>query len=222
MDLNEYFPTLKYGCPARVPPLPVTTVLQPIVDFDTDERKKPALTSALKAGWICFGLGLAVAWIFPPAFLFYSIALILAVVAMCMHQVNKGLALLLSTFIGMGTSAMISFFLAVGLFAAAVGPAVAKANKEMERQREVERQLIVTQEKALSQLNQAFTNPPATRFQVPHATPIPIQSMNKRQMFDEIARIEKEKRDLRRIGRDVPLETEDYLEKLKTALDAGS
>jgi len=41
-------------------------------------------------------------------------------------------------------------------------------------------------------------------------------------LFDEIARIEKEKRDLRRFGRDIPLATEDYLEKLKTALDAGN
>jgi hypothetical protein len=128
-DVNEYFPMLKYNCPAPIPALPVERELHPAFDLGRDERNKPALTSAMKAGWICFALGLALAWIFPPAFFFYSIALILAVVAMCTHQVNKGLALLLSTFAAMGASALVAFLLAVGLFAAAAAPIIAKANR---------------------------------------------------------------------------------------------
>lgn len=223
-DVNEFFPTLKYGSPTAVPP-PVRSIRvdpDPVVDFNRDERNKPALTSSLKAGWICFGLGLAIAWIFPPAFFFYSVALIMAVVAMCTHQINKGIILLLSSFVGMGTSAMISMFLAIGLFAAAAAPGIAKANKQLEQAQQQQAQLVAAQQRAITSLNQAIMRPAATPFPVRQSTPMPINAMSKRQLFDEIARIEKEKRDLRKFGRDVPLVTEDYLEKLKTALDAGS
>ena len=223
-DVNEFFPTLKYGCPATPPDLPVHVERLPTIDLDRDERKRPALTSALKAGWICFGLGLAVAWIFPPAFFFYSVALIMAVVAMCTHQVNKGLILLLSSFVGMGTSAMISFFLAIGLFAAATAPAIARAQKHIERQQEAEHRLMESQQKALASINRAFSQPP------PHLppviarqpTPTPIQQMSKRQLFEEIERVERQQRELRSTGQDLPLSTVDYLEKLRTALDAGA
>ncbi len=219
-DVNEFFPTLKYGCAVTPPELPAGVDRRPTIDLDRDERHKPAMTSSLKAGWICFGLGLLVAWIFPPAFIFYSIALIMAVVAMCTHQVNKGLALLLSSFIGMGTSAMISFFLAVGLFAAAAAPVVAKVNKDIERQREAQRQLMEPQRKALASLNKVFTQPAPLVPRQP--TPTPIRQMSKRQLFEEIERVEKQQRNLRSAGQDLPLSTVDYLEKLRTALDSGT
>jgi hypothetical protein len=220
-DVNEFFPLLKYqvvGAPIGINELP-----EPAhhVDFDQDKRQKPALTSSLKAGWICFGLALAVAWIFPPAFIFYSVALVLAVIAMATHQVSKGLALLLTTFVGMGASAILSFFLAVGLFTAAAASSVAKKNTEIEASHQRQRDLFVAQHRALASLNQSLAHPPAS-LAVRQATPIPIQNMSKRQLFDEIARIERERRDLRRTGRDVSLTTEDYLEKLKNALDTGS
>jgi len=224
-DVNEFFPTLKYGRPTAVPPPPVSNIRiepDPGIHLHRDERNQPALTSSLRAGWICFGLGLAIAWIFPPAFLFYSVALIMAVVAMCTHQVNKGITLLISTFVGMGTSVMISMFLALGLFAAAAGPGIAKMNKDLQRATQQQAQVLATRQRSFAALNQTITRSATTPLPVRQSTPVPIQSMSKRQLFDEIARIEKEKRDLRRFGRDIPLATEDYLEKLKTALDAGN
>lgn len=221
-DVNEFFPTLKYlpvGAPIRIrePAAPASRI---DVDFEHDERRKPALTSALKAGWVCFGLGLAIAWIFPPAFLFYSIALTMAIVAMVTHQVNKGLALLLITFVGMGTSAFISLMLAVGLFAAAVAPVVAKAEKNVEERRLAERQYVEAQQKALASISHSFATPPPS-FPVAQPRSIPIESFNQRQLLDEIARVERQQRDLRRVGGDLPGASQVYLEQLRNALDKG-
>jgi hypothetical protein len=221
-DVNEFFPTLKHipvGAPIRIRDSPDRPSRDLATSFDSDERSKPALTSALKAGWICFALGMAVAWIFPPAYLFFSVALILAIVAMCTHQVNKGVILLLSSFVGMGTSALVSLFLAVGLFAHAVEPAVAKAQADLDRhrqqQRGIEGQLHTTQQQAIPAVNRAFKpeaqNTPATVVRPS------VESLNQRQLLDEVARIEKQQRELRRSGRDLPESTREYLEKLRAA-----
>jgi len=117
---------------------------------------------------------------------------------------------------------MMAFFLAVGLFAAATAPVVAKVNENIERQREAERQLMKSQQRALDSLNLLIVHPPPSPQVVRQPTPTPIQQMSKRQVFGEIERIERQQRDLRRIGQDLPLSTVDYLEKLKTALDSGT
>lgn len=223
-DVNEYFPTFKYlpvGAPIRIYDFPEPAPARRTdVDFEHDERRRPALTSSLKAGWICFGLGLAIAWIFPPAFLFYSVALIMAIVAMVTHQVNKGLALLLTCFVGMGTSAFISMMLAVGLFAAAVAPAVAKAEKNAEEMRQAQRKFLAAQQRALASIGQAYASPrPSFAMQSPQS--VSLLNLSQRQLLDEIARVEKQQRDLRRLGRDLPGSSQVYLEQLRTALDKG-
>lgn len=232
-DVNEFFPLLKYQPPVSGVPVPVPAPTPspgpPPLGFSRDERGKPALTSALKAGWICFGLGLAIAWIFPPAYAFYSIALILAIVAMCTHQVNKGVILLLSSFVGMGTSILVSVTLAVGFFALAVTPAVVKAQKDMEQvrlqQEAAQRNLLAAQQRVIASLNPALPRQPFIQptFQAHSpSTPPPsvqplIQSMTQHQLFEEIARVEKQQRELRKAGRDLPPSTRDYLEQLRNA-----
>ena len=95
-------------------------------------REPPATrrprTSAILAGWICVGAGLSTAWIFPPAHCFFSIGIILSIVAMATHQVRDGLLLLAGSMVGIGVSALLFVFgLAALLFHAAgklpeVGP----------------------------------------------------------------------------------------------------
>jgi hypothetical protein len=93
------------------------------------------ISSALKAGWICFGLGLLLSWFFALANVFFSIAIVSAVVAMCTHQVNRGLALLLTSFVGMLLCAILFFALAVGTVAVAAAPAIRQADSDLKRMR---------------------------------------------------------------------------------------
>lgn len=237
-DVNEFFPLLKYERSPLVRVKTETIEERPpspaIVDVERDDHGRPGLTSALKAGWICFGIGAAAAWIFPPAYLFYSVALILAVVAMCTRQVNRGLILLLSSFVGMGASALMFFLLAGGLFVHAVAPAVAQANRDLEESRAI-------QQKALNDLHQAQRNlskslgqtmqpPPVSRPFTPVArqSPPPVvkpgsfENMNQRELFLEIARLENQQRELRKQGRDLPQVTRDYLARLQAAHDRAA
>jgi len=220
-ELNDFFPLLKYrsvggGAVGLVVAQP------PPLNVQIDDRGKPVMTSALKAGWICFGLGAAVAWIFPPGYGFYSIALILAIIAMCTHQVNRGIILLLSSFVGIGTSAMISFFLAVGLVSAAVAPAVAKAQKMQAEQQRMNQDLLVAQQRAIAALNRTIPPPPPPIWNQPPTTPAPvsftpISKMSARQVFDEIARLEKQQRKLRKIKQDLSPANLEYLHQLRDA-----
>ena len=241
-DVNELFPILKYQHPTALAggseAPSVQSRPQPIVDVEHDDSGRPGLTSALKAGWICFGIGAAVAWIFPPAFLFYSVALILSIVALCTRQVNRGLTLLPSSFVGMGTSALLSLFLAVGLFAAAVGPAVEKANRRMEENRANEKRAIndfnAAQAKAFRTIEQAIASPPPApppfaplvRQSPPQSRQMPrsdsLQSMSQRELFLEIGRLEKQQRELRKAGRDLPPDSRDYLVRLQATHDRAS
>ena len=114
----------------------------------------------------------------------------------------------------------VSALLAVGLFAAAVAPAVAKAQKDAEEMRQAQRQLLTAQQKALASISQAFAAPrPSLPVQQPRSAS--IQDLNQRQLFDEIARLEKQQRDLRRSGRELPGSSGVYLEQLRSALDKG-
>lgn len=139
--IEDLLPLLKYEfsmparVPATVPPILPTAPASPVAWIDHDDEGRRALTTSLKAGWICSGLGAAVAWVFFPAYFFYSVALVMAVVAMCTRQVSRGLILLLSTLVAMGTSALISVFLMGTLFVGALGAAAAKAERDGKEQR---------------------------------------------------------------------------------------
>ena len=52
-------------------------------------------TSAAKAGWICIGLGILTFWT-GIGLMFFSIAIILAMVSMCTFQIREGIAILIS------------------------------------------------------------------------------------------------------------------------------
>ncbi len=91
------------------------------------------VSSALKAGWICFGLGLAISWFFPLGNVFFSIAVITAVVAMCTHQVNRGLILLLSSFCAIAVCAFVFIVLVVGTIGLAAAPALKRMDSDLQR-----------------------------------------------------------------------------------------
>ena len=52
-------------------------------------------TSSIKAGWICIGLGFVTFWT-GIGLVFFSVAIILGVVAMCSNRVGAGVAVLVS------------------------------------------------------------------------------------------------------------------------------
>lgn len=133
--VDELFPLLKYDS-SRAPSHSVATANSSILDRSDMAGAPPAATtSALKAGWICFGLGLAISWCFPLGNAFFSVALITAVVAMCTHQVNRGLILLLSSFLGIALSVLIFFALAVGAICAVAAPAIKQTDADLLRLR---------------------------------------------------------------------------------------
>ena len=203
--------------------------LLPETVFALDDRQKPSLTSSLKAGWICFGFGVAAAWIFPPAYLFYSVAVIMAIVAMCTHQVSRGLILMLSTFVAIGTSAFLSFILAVGMFAVAMKPVTDKMEADVERwrkrDRELEQQLRRTEaemtrtmQRATSQLDSIFSATPKPR-RSPVTAPFLPDTPNRSDLLREIARLEEKERQLRRQGRSLDPFTTTYLQELRRSYD---
>lgn len=87
-------------------------------------------SSALRAGWICLLLGFLTFWIFGFGFLFFSVTIVLAVVAMCTNQVGGGIALLVSSLFSMIICVFIFFALIVGT----VGAAAAGAASAIEKQ----------------------------------------------------------------------------------------
>jgi hypothetical protein len=116
------------------------------------------MTSALKAGWICFGIGLALSWFFPLANVFFSIAIITAIVAMCTHQVNRGLVLLLSSFCGIAVCALVFFALVVGTIGMAAAPAFKRAEADLDQMRNAQSQLNNQANTALQQLQASAAN----------------------------------------------------------------
>jgi hypothetical protein len=150
--LDELFPLLKYdstGSPSRSSEL---TNLSTLDRCDGAGLPQRAMTSALKAGWICFGLGLAISWFFPLGNVFFSIALITAIVAMCTHQVNRGLVLLISSFGGIGLSAVIFFGLALGAVAVTGAAAMKKVEADLQRTRSAQQQSLNQLNSTLQQL----------------------------------------------------------------------
>ena len=97
--------TLYHSIPkplTRPPPLwQIATALDTAAASGAAAVRRPA-TSAVLAGWICVGIGLLTAWFFPLAHVFFSIAIILSIVAMATHQVRSGLALLAGALASIG------------------------------------------------------------------------------------------------------------------------
>jgi hypothetical protein len=101
--------------PTSAPPLPANVTVK---------------SSAVKAGWICLLLGYLTFWIFGFGFLFFSVTIILSIVAMCTNQVRQGVILLVSSIASMAICALIFFLVIVGT----VGAAAQKASEDMKRQ----------------------------------------------------------------------------------------
>jgi hypothetical protein len=127
--VDELFPLLKYDSRTPAPAFNRR---------DAGSSPRPASTSALKAGWICFSFGLALSWFFPLGNAFFSLALVTAAVAMCTHQVSRGLVLLLSSFAGIGLSMVL--FLAVA--AVKAEPAIKQMSADLNRLRAAQKKLI--------------------------------------------------------------------------------
>ena len=151
--IDELFPLLKYdssGSVSGAPPASGGRIRSAFDGSDEFGDVKRPISSALKAGWICFGIGLAISWFFPFGHAFFSVALITAVVAMCTHQVNRGLALLISSFVASGLSALIFFTLVIGTIGMAAAPAIRQANADL-------RKMQAAQTAALNQVTQTTT-----------------------------------------------------------------
>jgi hypothetical protein len=165
--IDEVFPLLKHDS-GRWPALPVKTVASSVLDR-RDDLVPAASTTALKAGWICFGLGLSISWFFPPGHVFFSVALIAAVVAMCTHQVNRGLALLISSFLAIGLCAVLFLGLVLGTAAITGAAAVQKFDAELKRSQ-------AQQQQSLARLNAAVQQLPQPSFPLAASTPGYVQS----------------------------------------------
>jgi hypothetical protein len=157
--LDELFPLLKYDSSRLSSPIPRPTNRSFGERSDSSSPPRAATTSALKAGWICFGLGLAISWFFPLGNAFFSVALVTAVVAMCTHQVNRGLALLISSFCGIVLCAVMFFALALGTVVVTGAAAMQKAQADLQRTRVVAAQPVPTQlNAAVQQLQTSLPN----------------------------------------------------------------
>jgi hypothetical protein len=146
--LDEIFPLLKYDS-ARPVSVPARHVNSALFDRCDSPSTRPAPTSALKAGWICFGIGLSMAWFFPIGNLFFSVAIVTAVVAMCTHQVNRGLVLLISSFCAVGLCAVLFFTLVLGTVAITAAPGLKKLDNEL-------KQSQLQQQRAIAQLDSSL------------------------------------------------------------------
>jgi len=94
----------------------------------------PANSSAVKAGWICIALGYLTFWIFGFGFLFFSVTIVLSVVAMCKNQVSQGIILLVSSIASIAICMLIFFLVIVGT----VGVAASKMSEEIKLQNQLQ------------------------------------------------------------------------------------
>lgn len=213
--VDDVLPLLKWGTTSP----PRTAAPLNALSLSCGERKQP-MTSAFKAGWICLVLGLPFAWIFPPAHVLFSLAVIMGIIAMATHQIGRGLALVLSSMFAAAISMLASFLLAVGLFAKAIEPAVKQANRNMA---------------ALNQQFQAASHPvvlnmprlPVMTFSGSTPTPQPVTrsfttTPAQTDLLPEISRMETRQRELRRQNRDLDEAGMEYLNKLRMEYDRVS
>lgn len=134
--IDELFPLLKYDSSGSSESTRRGVSTDPSTDY-AKPAGRPA-TSALKAGWVCFAIGLSLSWFFPLGNAFFSIAFITAIVAMCAYEVNRGLILLLSTFCGAALCALIFFTLVIGTMGVVAAPAIEQANASLKQMRAVQ------------------------------------------------------------------------------------
>lgn len=161
--MDELFPLLKYDSRGSVAPR-VKGTPSSVLQKGEDETALSGYTSALKAGWICFGFGLSISWFFPLGNAFFSVAIITAIVAMCTHQVNRGLVLLISSFCGIAVCSL-AFFMFVLSAAAITGSAVArKFDTELKR--------VQAQQQTLDRLNPALRSLPILPAQADSPRPV--------------------------------------------------
>ena len=165
--IDELFPLLKHDS-GRWPALTVRAAGLSVLDR-RDDPVPAAATSALKAGWICFGLGLSISWFFPLGNVFFSVALVTAVVAMCTHQVNRGLVLLISSFFAIGLCAVLFFGLVLGTAAITGATALQKFDAELKRSQ-------ARQQESLAQLNSSVQQLPRPSYPLPISTPGYVRS----------------------------------------------
>ena len=77
---QECIISIMHSCPPFSVPLSLPTTAK-------------SKSSAVKAGWICVGLGILTCWTLI-GLAFFSVAMILGIVAMCSNRVGAGLAIL--------------------------------------------------------------------------------------------------------------------------------
>jgi len=92
-----------------------------------DDTSQPP-TTAIKAGWICFGLGALTLWIFGIGIVFFSAAFIFGIVAMATHEVRRGLVLFSCSLVAIVLIPLSLMFLGLGV----LGYAATKAQQRME------------------------------------------------------------------------------------------
>ncbi len=231
-NIGECLPHLQRTSPSPSPESPSPsgprTSSAPPHTSDPDERRPPAKKTALRLGWICFTLGLLAAWFFPPAYFLFTVAIVTSIVAMCTSRVTPGLILLLSSFLGLAASLVLSFSLSVGLFAPVAGPPPVQVQAATPRS-------TPPPASPPPRLAAQPTAPPATPLPSPSVAPAPhvrtavpiyvpvatppkaITSVTQHELFVEIAQIEKEQRDLRAQGRNLPPEAQARLDQLRAA-----
>jgi len=90
-------------------------------------------SSATKAGWVCVVLGFLTFWIFGLGFVFFSVAVVCAVVAMRTNQVQRGLILLVSSLVSLAMCGVLFMFLVVGTVVGGIGAAAQKAQHSQQQ-----------------------------------------------------------------------------------------
>jgi DNA-binding phage protein len=93
----------------------------------------PPSSSAVKAGWICLGLGICTFWFFGIGFTFFSVTIILSIFAMCTNQVKEGVILLVSSLVTGAVCSAIFFFLILGASGAVAKKLTENLNNQMQQ-----------------------------------------------------------------------------------------
>lgn len=187
--IDEVFPLLKYDSSRSTQGIGLTyrqsRTSSLLENNDIVGDAVRPVTSALKAGWICFGLGLLLSWFFPLGNAFFSVAIIAAVVAMCTHEVNRGLVLLLTSFVGIGLSALVFFALVVGTIGAVVAPTVRKASAEVKHTQRAQERDRKQFDAASRKMQSAFNNAVGQMdSQLRHASALPAPGQKSAPAFE--------------------------------------
>jgi hypothetical protein len=83
------------------------------------------MISQVKAGWVCFGIGMLTAWFFPPLMFLFGVGIVLAIIGICKDRVTQGLTLLFTCVAGMVVTGIV--FLA--LIGSVISDAAEKASR---------------------------------------------------------------------------------------------